>query len=258
MIRILIADDEAPARGELAYLLGRLLPGAALHEAAGGRAALELADATPFAAAFLDITMPGLNGLAVAAALLERPEPPLIVFATAHDQFAIRAFELAALDYIVKPFDERRLAQTVARITRLLAERELAASHHQALAAYLGQQAPPALPRLWGERENENQVLVDFQSILWIEALEKKVYLRTGAGERLLVRETLRELEPRLAPHGFARSHKAYLVNLNHVAEIVPWFSGGYLLRMADAARSELPLSRRYAAALKQRAGLRG
>ena len=262
MIQVLIVDDEAPARGELAYLLGRLLPAATLREAANGKAALELAEATAFAVVFLDITMPGLNGLAVAAALLARPDPPLVVFATAHDQYAIRAFELAAVDYIVKPFDERRLAQTVERIGRILAERELAARHHQALANYLSQagqpqDAAPALTRLWGQRENENRALVDFQAILWIEAIDKKVYMQTVAGERLLLRESLKELEPRLAPHGFARSHKAYLVNLNHVAEIVPWFSGGYLLRMADGAASELPLSRRYAAALKQRAGLR-
>lgn len=260
MIQVLIVDDEAPARGELAYLLGRLLPEAALHQAANGQAALALAEATAFAVAFLDITMPGLNGLAVATALLARPDPPLIVFATAHDRYAIRAFELAAVDYVVKPFDERRLALTVARLRGILAERELAARHHQALADFLGAaappDAPPALNKLWGQRPNENRVLVDFQAILWIEAVDKKVYMRT-AGERLLLRESLKELEPRLAPHGFARSHKSCLVNLNHIAEIVPWFSGGYVLRMDDAAASELPLSRRYAAALKKRAGLR-
>jgi DNA-binding LytR/AlgR family response regulator len=117
------------------------------------------------------------------------------------------------------------------------------------------QQANPsgALPKLWGQRENENWALVDYQDILWVVAEAKKVNVQTTAGEKLLVRHTLKELEPRLAGHNIVPVHKGYLVNLDHVAEIVPWFSGTFVIRMADAQHTQIPMSRRYAAQLKKR-----
>jgi two-component system response regulator LytT len=105
-MKILIADDETPARGELRYILESLAPEAKICEAANGAETLDLIEAEPFDVVFLDIHMPGLDGLAVASMLMEGPEPPLIVFATAYDEHALRAFELAALDYVVKPFSE--------------------------------------------------------------------------------------------------------------------------------------------------------
>jgi DNA-binding LytR/AlgR family response regulator len=96
---------------------------------------------------------------------------------------------------------------------------------------------------------------VAYTEILWIAAEEKRVFAQTRSGERLEVRSTLKELEPRLAAHHFVRVHKAYLVNLEAVVEVVPWFSGAYLLRMNDAAHSEIPLSRQYARVLKDLAG---
>ncbi|HFD40706.1 MAG TPA: response regulator transcription factor [Anaerolineae bacterium] len=257
-MHILIADDEAPARGELRYILAELVPEAVFYEAASGEEALLWIERAPVEVVFLDIHMPGLDGLAVAAAIHDRPEPPLIVFATAYDEHALRAFELAALDYVVKPFDERRLARTVARVRRALAERAVLEQRRAALGDYLAQAAPAGrLTKLWGQRENESRVLVDYRDILWVEAEAKKVYVHTRSGERLRVRATLKELEPRLAPHGFVRVHKGYLVNLDHVAEVEPWFSGAYTIRMADAARTEIPVSRRYAARLKGITGWR-
>ena len=92
---------------------------------------------------------------------------------------------------------------------------------------------------------------------LWVEAEAKKVYMQTVAGEKLLVRHTLKQLESRLKPHHFARVHKSYLVNLDYVAEVMPWFSGTYIIRMADEARTQIPMSRRYAAQLKKLTGWR-
>lgn len=258
-MRILIADDEAPARGELRYTLETLVPDATFYEAVNGHNSLKLIEQEAIDVAFLDINMPGLDGLTLAAIILDGPEPPLIVFATAYDEHALRAFELAALDYVVKPFDERRLAQTVERIQQALAQRDLLARKHTALRDYLAQTVPAAanLTKLWGERENDTRLLVDYSDILWIEAEAKKVYMQTAAGEKLLVRYTLKELEPRLSHYSFARVHKAYLVNLNHVAEVAPWFSGGYLIRMGDPNHTEIPVSRRYAVHLKHLTGWR-
>lgn len=255
---ILIVDDEAPARGELRYILETLAPEAALYEAADGEQALLLVEREPIDVVFLDIHMPGLDGLAVAATIMDGPEPPLIVFATAHNEHALEAFRVAALDYVVKPFDERRLAQTVARVRQALEERALLAQRQAALRDYLTQAVPTAgLTKLWGERGKETRVLVDYGDILWAVAEEKRVYVQTARDDKLLVRYTLKELESRLAPHSFARVHKGYLVNLDHVAEVVPWFSGTYTIRMADEVRTEIPMSRRYAASLKKLTGWR-
>jgi DNA-binding LytR/AlgR family response regulator len=255
-MHVLITDDETPAREELRYILESLAPEATFYEAAHGEAALDQIEAHPIEVVFLDIRMPGLDGLATAAAMMDGPEPPLIIFATAYDEHALQAFELAALDYVVKPFDERRLAQTIARVRQALAERTTFERRQADLRAYLLQAAPAGgLARLWGQRENENWVLVDYGGILWAEAEEKRVYVHTTAGDKLLVRHTLKELEPHLEPHHFARVHRAYIVNLDHVAEIAPWFSGTYLIRMSDEAGTEIPLSRRYAAVLKKLTG---
>lgn len=251
-MHILLADDEKPARAELRYLLQQLEAGATYAEARNGQEVLTLVAQQPVDVIFLDINMPGLNGLSVAAALLETPQPPLIVFATAYDVHAVRAFEFAALDYIVKPFAEQRLAQTMLRIRKTLAAQEQLAQKQAALRTYLqGTAGNAALAKLWAERDNGAGVLVDYKDILWIEAAEKKVYVQPVSGARLTLAYTLKELEERLAGQPIVRVHKAFLVNLDHVAEVVPWFSGAYLLRMKDAARTEIPLSRQYAKAFK-------
>jgi DNA-binding LytR/AlgR family response regulator len=255
-MHILIVDDERPARSELRYILEKLAPKAVFHEATNGQEALDQFTREPIDVAFLDINMPGMDGLEVAATILERPEPPLIVFATAYDEHALRAFELATLDYVVKPFDERRLERTVERIRQALDKRAVLAQRQAALRDYLRRALPSGgLAKLWGERENENRLLVDYADILWIVAEDKKVYMHTASGDKLLVHHTLKELEPRLKPHNFARVHRGYIVNLDHVAEVVPWFSGTYLIRMDDEERSEIPMSRRYGAQLKEETG---
>ena len=196
--------------------------------------------------------MPGINGLSVATALLESPAPPLIVFATAYDVHAVRAFELAALDYIVKPFAEQRLAQTMQRIRRTLAEQEQLAQKQSALRSYLqNATGAPTLAKLWAERPNGAVVLLDYKEILWIEAEEKKVYVQPVTGERLTLNYTLKELEERLTGHPILRVHKAYLVNLDHVLEVAPMFSGTFIVRMNNTHRTEIPMSRQYAKAVK-------
>jgi DNA-binding LytR/AlgR family response regulator len=222
-MNILIADGETPARGELHYILGSLVPEAKFYEAVDGVQTLKVVEAEPVDVVFLDINMPGMDGLAVAATIMDGPQPPLIVFATAYDEHALQAIELAALDYVVKPFDECRLKVTMERIRRSLAERAVLQERQTVLRAYLTEAAPEGgLTKMWGERMSENRVLVDYGDILWIEADVKDVYMQTAAGEKLRVRYTLKELESRLASQNFARVHKAFLVNLNSVVEVVP------------------------------------
>jgi DNA-binding LytR/AlgR family response regulator len=250
-MKILIADDELPARKELLFILEALLPDATFYEAVDGSEVVALAARQPVDVVFLDINMPGLDGLAAAAALLTLPSPPLIIFATAYDEHAVRAFELAALDYVVKPFNEQRLAQTVLRL-----QQTGQAEQQRAMETYI-QQNSTAKPftKLWGQRDNGNLLLVDYRDILWLAAENKKVYMQTREGVKLLVNQTLKALEILLAAHQFARVHKAFIVNLDYVAEVVPWFSGGYIVRMQDETGTEIPMSRRYATSFKKRTG---
>ncbi|MEM7125418.1 MAG: LytTR family DNA-binding domain-containing protein [Chloroflexota bacterium] len=255
-MNILIADDERPARGELHHILSHLESGATFFEATNGQQVLACLDAESIDVIFLDINMPGMSGLAVAATIMEQVSPPLIVFATAYDVHAVRAFELAAVDYVVKPIAEDRLAQTMVRIRRILADQDPRAGKQGAVRSYLHEQTVTGhLAKLWAERENKTGVLVDYQDILWVVAEEKRVYVQIAEDAPLIVRYTLKELEERLLPHNIVRVHKAYLVNLNKIAEIVPWFSGTYQLRMADAFATEIPMSRQYAKVLKERLG---
>lgn len=249
-IHILIADDEFPARDELRFILTDLWPGANFHEASDGKEALRLVEHRPIQVAFLDINMPERTGLQVAAALLDMPDPPLIVFATAYDQHALTAFDLAAIDYIVKPFDERRLAKTTERLKSLLAQPVAKVKQQVAMQTYVAQTDADPLAKLWAESDNDRRVLVDFNQIAWVEARQKQVYI-TVADEQLLVRHTLKELELLLQPHNFVRVQRSYLVNIEFVAEIVPWFSGGYQLHMKNNTNSKIPMSRRYVKNLK-------
>ncbi len=260
-MKILIVDDEKPARGELRYLLEQQEPEAEFVEAKNGLEALEILGKETVDVAFLDINMPGVNGLAVASAILEQPvtedsPKPLVVFATAYDAHAVRAFELAALDYVVKPFQPNRLTQTMERIRFALSKVEAQEEKTNNLRGYL-KQSETAVPltKLWGEKENKTAVLVDYTDILWIEADSKKVFMQSRRNGRLAVRYTIKELESMLAPYSIVRVHKAYLVNLNEIAEVVPWFSGTFQLRMDDEAKTEIPMSRQYGKALKKLTG---
>lgn len=253
-MNILIADDERPARGELQHILGQLESNATFYEAVSGQQVLDILARETIDVVFLDINMPGMNGLTAAAKIMEEVNPPLIVFATAYDAHAVRAFDLAALDYMVKPIAEERLAQTMLRIRDALNDQSAMAEKHSAIHNYLHEStAANELTKLWAERENKTGVLVDYKDIFWVVAEEKRVFVQVEGSEPLTLRHTLKELEERLSPYNIVRVHKAYLVNLDLVGEIVPWFSGTYQLRMTDGAETEIPMSRQYAKVLKDR-----
>lgn len=255
-MKILITDDETPARNELKYILEQLEPDLHINEARNGDEALSLLSQETTNVVFLDINMPGMSGLNVAASIMLMPDPPLIVFATAYDEHAVKAFDLDALDYVVKPFDERRIAQTFTRIRQALESKERLSKQQENIRTYLQKAKSKSLNKLWVERENENRLLLDYNDIIWLDAEEKKVYAHTY-NEKFLVRYTLKELEELLQEQVFARVHKASIINLNHIAEVVPWFSGNYMVRMNNHSKTEVKMSRRYAAQLKELTGWR-
>ncbi|WP_307815672.1 LytR/AlgR family response regulator transcription factor [Myceligenerans indicum] len=270
--RALIVDDEAPARAELRYLLEELGDVQVVGEAANGGEALQLLEAVPYDLVLLDIRMPGTSGLDVAAAARRLPRPPRIVFTTAHPDHAVEAFDLEAADYLVKPFDGARLARAVERALTQSGTDDGAgggtgggARGETAGGNRTGQ--PPApdgdrpdpedlLPRPLAKvpvQKDGRTVLVDQRAIVYASAARGYSYLKL-ADERFLVTFSLNELERRLRGH-FFRTHRSYLVNLDHVRELVPDFKGALACVMNDRQRSRVEVSRRQAAELRRRLG---
>lgn len=248
-MKILVAEDERPARTELVEHLSCLLPEAQVVEAKDGLEALAIATEGGFDVVFLDIEMPGLDGLAVGSRLLELRNPPRLVFATAIAGHAVEAFRMAALDYVLKPIEIPRLKETV---ERLLSEQEHSRRQRQAVSRYYESKGTP---QIWAEAAEDSWVLLDFESIHWVEAAERSVILHSPDYPELKVRQNLKEMEKKLEPHGFIRSHKAYLVNVSKVKRVRAWFSGSYVLVMGENPQTEVPLSRRYASNFKKITG---
>jgi two-component system LytT family response regulator len=242
--RTLIVDDEAPARERLRSLLAGNELIELVGEATDGVEAVQMIEQTTPDLVFLDIQMPMLDGFGVIEAL---PEPPAIIFVTAYDEYAIRAFEVNALDYLLKPFSQERLDRAVLR-----AHEELTAG--QQFAERIG----PLLQSLREEKRyvervavrRANRILVvDVGEIDWIEAERGGVVVHVSE-EAYPISRTLAELEARLNPRVFFRAHRSIIVNLNRVKEIIPWFAGTHRLRLTTGA--EVDLSRGRAKALRE------
>ena len=249
----LLVEDEFPTRQELRFTLEQLLPEATFYEATNGDEALAFISRIRPDVVFLDINMPQRDGLSTAALIVEMPDPPLIVFATAYDEHALKAFELAALDYVVKPFAKRRLEKTVTKIRQRVGEQQKLAQQSGLILQFLNERPEaPKLEKLWVVGSNENRLLISYNKICFIEARDKQVFVKLLTGETFITRYTLKDLEDRLENHAFCRTHKGYLVNLAAVAELIPWFSGGYQLKMEDAVESLVPVSRRHVKRVKE------
>ncbi|MEL1136661.1 LytTR family transcriptional regulator DNA-binding domain-containing protein [Desulfitobacterium sp. THU1] len=249
MIHVLIVDDEAPARDELAYLLNGV-PEVHIDEMAkNGREALEKIQKLKPEVVFLDIQMPDISGLAVCReliALLKPDELPFIIFATAYDQHALEAFQVNAIDYVLKPFDEERIHAAIDKVKRL--------SHPPNPEAYnrilsLLERIPKSKLPI---EENERIVLLDPDEIIYCTINGRQVLIQTQKNT-YTTNYNLAELEHRL---GFLRTHKSYLVNTEKIREIIPWFNGTYNLVMLDDAASTVPVSRTYIKDFRSKIGL--
>jgi two-component system LytT family response regulator/two-component system response regulator LytT len=237
----LVADDEQLARDELCFLLGRIEGVEVVSQAADGLQALDdIARLAPDVA-FLDVQMPGLNGFEVAHRLLENGSDMAVVFVTAFDHRAIEAFEVNAVDYVLKPVDPGRLEQAVQRVRRRRA------------GPPLGDQLERLVRLMAEQKDRRNQVavkvadrivLVQTDDIIFASLIEDSISIVTGQVSGTSNYRTLDELQARLDPALFWRVHRSHLVNINKIKEIVPWFSRNYILRMKDAKATEIPVSR--------------
>lgn len=247
-LKALIVDDEYPARMELRYRLSKYEDIEIIGEAASAREALRLIEALDYDVLFLDVQMPGVSGMDLARELKSREVPPKVVFVTAHEGYAVPAFEMRAVDYLLKPFDDERLAETVQRLRE--GAGTAAASADEPEEKKASGEKKPMLQWVMAERD-EKSIPVPLADIVFIFSEGYNVYVQT-AGERLLTRYTLQELTERLPPEYFFRSHRSYLVNIHQVKEISPYFNGAYLLKMKDKEHSEVIVSRSNVKRLKE------
>jgi two-component system LytT family response regulator len=240
MIRILIVDDEAPARDKLRRWLDEEADVEIAGESADGLAAAADIDALKPDAVLLDIQMPGLSGLEVATQL-EPSTAPLLVFVTAFDEHAIKAFELSAVDYLLKPYDHDRLRKTLDRLRARRVSGEPADSAVQTARAHLGSSERLLVPN------GDSLQLIDASAIHWLEADDNYVHVHTVQA-KYIVRRTLSDLLAQLGEQRFARIHKSAAVNLAEVKTLSPLFKGdhevllrsGKLLRLSRRFKDEL------------------
>ena len=266
-LKALIVDDEQLAREELQYLLSSIDDVEVVAQGKNGIEAIALVPRLEPDVVFLDVQMPGLDGFAVLRKLLEKTGPetlPQIIFATAFDKYAVRAFEVNAVDYLLKPFDKARLEQALARVRSRLQN-----------PAQNGHDTPPSTPRTSGlSREQVDSLirlieqqgggapnngrsssrivvqagtrmlLVDQKELCFAAIDEGIISVSTPTIEGQSKCRTLEELLELLDPQIFWRAHRSYVVNINHIKEVVPWFKSSYQLRMNDRKNTEIPVSR--------------
>ncbi|HUD13371.1 MAG TPA: response regulator [Terracidiphilus sp.] len=269
-ISALIIDDEQLARDELRYLLDQVGGVDVLAQGTNGIEAVELIEEHRPDLVFLDVQMPGLDGFAVIQRLMDRQrtrvsggqdaEPlPQIVFATAYDQYAVRAFDVNAVDYLLKPFDRTRVQQAVDRVrSRMPADASNGAGARSAPDSPIESQLD-ALLRLLNRPQGASRttqpaklivqaqsrlLLIDQAEICYAAIDEGVIRVMTQNFEGQSKCRTLEELLELLDPALFWRAHRGFVVNINHIREVVPWFKSSYQLRMNDKKQTEIPVSR--------------
>ena len=251
-LRAVLVDDEQLARDELGYLLGQVGGIEVIGHAGNGLEALTTIERLRPDVVFLDVQMPGLTGFEVARRMLDKELPTHIIFVTAYDQHAIEAFEVNAVDYLLKPVDAARLEQAVHRAYRRVTSDR---------SADRGEDSPESINnrleriiRLVSERQSrrdrlaikvgERLLLVQAEEIIYASLIDEGITVVTNQHVGASNCRTLDELQARLDPGTFWRVHRSHLVNINKIKEIVPWFNRNYILRMKDEKSTEIPVSR--------------
>jgi two-component system LytT family response regulator/two-component system response regulator LytT len=248
-IHTLIIDDERPARDELAYLLKNFPEIDVIAQGKNGLEAVALIREHNPDLVFLDVQMPGLDGFGVIKKLIERKiKMPQIVFATAYDHYAVKAFEVNAVDYVLKPFDKERIAKAIHRAQKVLDSNLSAVDRLGTLVTQLqGQLGAPA------KAPQKTKLLMKSQTRLLLLDAGEMVYASIQDGtitifardtEGVSNYKTIEELAETLDGDVFWRAHRSYLVNINQIKEVLPWFKSSYMLKMNDKRASEIPVSR--------------
>ena len=249
-IRTVVVDDERLARNELCFQLEQLEDVEIVGQAGDGLRALEVIDALHPDLVLLNVQMPGRTGFEVARELVDRDDTPRVVFVTAYDQHAIEAFEVNAVDYLLKPVEPARLARTITRVRELVSPARQPGERRPALLADELERIADLVVQRRGRREpiavkaGERLVLVQPQEIVFASLVDDAITVVTGTLNGAASCRTLDELQSHLDPDVFWRVHRSHVVNIHKIKEIVPWFSRNYILKMKDPRGTEIPVSR--------------
>jgi two-component system LytT family response regulator/two-component system response regulator LytT len=236
-------DDEQLACDELSYLLKDFSEVDVIATGSNGLEAIDLIRKMEPDLVFLDVNMPGLDGMGIVRQLREKGvELPHIIFVTAYDQYAVEAFRLEALDYLLKPVDKVRLAESVERVARVMQDRRAPESNATGAApATVPQSAPRSKLAV---RCNNRHFIVDANEVIYATIDNGLITLVTTNLEGHSNYRTIEDLQAALDRDQFWRVHRSYLVNINRIKEVVPWFKSSYQLRMDDKKHTEVPVSR--------------
>ncbi len=239
-VSTLVVDDEQLAREELAFLLEDFPEVEVLESASNGLEAVKLIEQLEPDLVFLDVQMPGLDGLGVIRQLREKAGLlPHFVLTTAYDHYALEAFRLEALDYLLKPVEKERLAETISRAKKVIEEKSL--GQEKAGEA----SSKPALQRSkLLVRSNNRNLIVDAQDLIYATIDDGLITVVTSHFEGQSNYRTIEELQSNLDPNLFWRVHRSFLVNINKIKEVIPWFKSSFQLKMDDKKQTEIPVSR--------------
>jgi two-component system, LytTR family, response regulator LytT len=237
-----LVDDEELARDELKYLLQDFPEVEVIATGSNGLEAVDLVTRLEPHLLFLDVQMPGLDGVGVVRKLREKGlDLPHIVFSTAYDQYAVEAFRLEASDYLLKPIDKARLAETIARVAKAV---QVETDREEAALRSLPPAATPARRSKLLVRHGQRNVIVDATELIYATIDDGVITVVAQGVEGLSSYKTLEELQENLDPEIFWRAHRSFIVNVNRIREVVPWFKSSYQLRMDDRKGTEIPVSR--------------
>jgi DNA-binding LytR/AlgR family response regulator len=246
-INTLIVDDEKPARDELAFLLKSFPEVSLVGQGKNGLEAIALIKEHDPDLVFLDVQMPGLDGFGVLRKLVERKmKVPHVVFATAFDHYAVQAFDVNAVDYVLKPFDKARIAKAIQRARKVVETQSSTADRLEQLVSQLNDNAAKqnAQPAKILVKSGQRLLLVAAEDLIFATIDDGLITVVGREVEGTSNYRTLEELHAALDSETFWRPHRSHLVNIRHIKEVVPWFKSSYMLKMDDKKQSEVPVSR--------------
>ncbi len=243
-MKIAIVDDERPSRSELCYFVKKFLPEAELLDADCGTKAVELAAAHKIDIFFLDINLGDISGITLATMLRQAQPNAAVVFSTAYDTYALQAFDLGAADYIMKPYNESRVKTALQKASAVVPP-----------PSVITAQTPLPLQAKLPVSCDKKIVLLDIPHITYIEK-ENRLCKIVYNQQEFTTAATLDGIEKQLAGHPFLRIHKSFIVNLNNITEISPWFNNTFMVSLSTPENKTLPVGRTYIRSLRDALGL--
>jgi len=252
-INTIIVDDEKPARDELTFLLKSFPEINLIGQGKNGLDAVNLIKEHAPDLVFLDVQMPGLDGFGVLKKLVERKlKVPHVVFATAFDHYAVKAFDVNAVDYVLKPFDKARIAKAIQRARREIETQVSPTERLEQLVAQLGSAKSSTQPSKLLIKSQQRLLLVDAEDLIFASIEGGLISVTARDLEGSSNYRTLDELLETLPAESFWRPHRSYLVNIHHIKEVIPWFKSSFMLKMNDKKQSEVPVSRQQTKRLRE------